>query len=274
MSLLLTLKEAAGGGGGIISDPSDLGDMTLWYQGGADRMVYAVSSFWYADSGKTTPKSISNAYTGTTSIPRKTINGISVYDLDNGDHSLQINSFPSVLDNDISPFSGRGKFTVAIVLDIPSTLPSAGSVVSQWHGSNPVPRYAGIKLNSDGSGIIGWQTVPINGGSTFKTAHTQLVVAGTQVMWVGTFDYVTKTLVGYLKGESKSVVVSEYNYASSGFPFISVALNATTYAGGTSADPFNILDIVTYDKVLDSADINKLGAYMSDRWGSIVWTDL
>ena len=94
-------------------------------------------------------------------------------------------------------------------------------------------------------------------------------------MIIGTFDYNDKNLHSYLKGEHLSVNLAEYNYGAGGFPVIPVTVNHTTLGGTPGTDPYNVIDILTFDKVLTTTEMDSLGLYMRTRWGSDgIWTYL
>lgn len=239
----------------VITDPSDIADLTLYYKagillfdGGQDDKI---PGSWRNEIA------LSKKMLDTFAFQTIVENGIEVIDFNNSANRRFDYNTGASTDAEIHPFSDRGIFTTIAILRFPDVEP--GWIWYNNYGSSNVRCY--ISMSS--GGIMSAIFEPIAGdGRTIVTPDAGIIAENETLMFVLSFDYNTKEFKAILKGASATGVASNYTRGSLGTPFNHIVNNNEGY---------QTLDLVTYDRILPNNKLNQLGVYFSDRWGISVW---
>ena len=260
---LEVIKVIGNGGGGGISDPSQIPDLSLYYKPGilADGGGQNQAVGWYSNF----PTNTKGFLLGDNFTETMVINGITMWNQNHPIKRYMSYEFGTA-DTDIQPFALRGIFTNVCLVHIPDDT----AVASIWYNNQVVSepdKWALCRYNFTAGKTFNFQMRPQQtGGTILSPAHTPLI-SGDIAMLVSSFDYNTKELKMTVRGVTSSAIVSDYDAGVTGMNFTQLQ----TQTGNPSV---NCLDNITYNRILTNEELNNLGALLTVWRGQNVWTDL
>lgn len=255
--------------GPTLIDPEDIATLSAWYKGGEElvRTTAPVGSIntW----GDTESGSFQLLTAAGTGLVTASINGITVPTIGTGVTDKFYNTgLPGE-----SPFGLRTALTSVIVFYANGA--STGStryIISDYSRTGIYDRI-GVFLSIDATNTLRWEFRDSLVGNNRITANsTQSPVYQEPQIAIVTYNEATKTVELYFNGTKDTGTNAAYTLVG-GIP--SNEVNVGTYYQETvlPSSNINLLDVTTFDEVLDTDTINGLGSWYADRWGT-TWSEI
>ena len=259
-----------GGGGGL----PDIADLSLWFKGGEyNRDGSLRIDGWYNQQESITDEVgvLASGASGSASqsnLPDADVNGITIPDFVGNDAVFG----SLVVDAKLNPIILRPALTHIVVCKAQAGFTGSGITVisSSWNSAILSPTYTGFRMETvDDKPTI--RQVRTTGGATKLASSTKTIVASEFAIIV---MYSEETGAATMRGityKGEKVLNEDADTDSGGFPGKSYYLGSTV--DSATVYPFDIYDVLTYDRVLEDSEVNELGNWLADRWGGS-WIDL